>query len=583
MHAATPEELAMKNVPFEPGAAAALLEWEHYQSDAKSYAREYVRIKIFTAEGLKYGNVEMRYDPTYQSIHNLEARTIHADGTVIPFKGQTFEKELLKTKRGRLSARTFGLSDVQPGSIIEYRYNVTWDPTYVPESSSWEVQRELPVVKERIWFLPRDYARSSSFRYTNVPKRLENKHGRFELELENVASYRHEPFAPPDDHLRGRIDFRYMGRSTKFEIDNYWDMEGGSLTRQVERAIASSKEALPDLGGAATDEEKLRKIYARVQTLELEHDEMNRTFVALARKAGFTAYIDRVSDRQDVLFSEAPDVKQLTSDIAVVMVGGKARYFDPGTKFTPFGMVLWNYAGAVALTLAPNTLHTLIETPVPSMSDALVHREADLHFDGSMIRGTLKVTWDGQSALVRRLEMKDNPEATAKLALEKEVRDWLPEGSHVTLTNAGPLKSTEPLVATLEVEMPNAASFTGSRAMIPMSVFTASSKNPFAAEQRVNVLDFQYPRTIRDDVTLQLTDGMSIESMPQNVTNDRRAFVYKTEWNAAERKVRFQRTFVINAIQLRTELYGQVREFWAKSLSADQEPLVLKRQQTADR
>ena len=47
MHPATPEELAMKNVAFEPGAPAAVLEREHYQDDTDGYAKEYVRIKVF--------------------------------------------------------------------------------------------------------------------------------------------------------------------------------------------------------------------------------------------------------------------------------------------------------------------------------------------------------------------------------------------------------------------------------------------------------------------------------------------------------------------------------------------------------
>jgi len=43
MHVPTPEELALKNVPFEPGAPAAFLEWEHYQDDTNGYAKEYAR------------------------------------------------------------------------------------------------------------------------------------------------------------------------------------------------------------------------------------------------------------------------------------------------------------------------------------------------------------------------------------------------------------------------------------------------------------------------------------------------------------------------------------------------------------
>ena len=577
MHPATPEELAMKNVSFEPGAPAAILEWEHYQDDTDGYAKEYVRIKVFTAEGVKYGNVEAQFQDGFSHIRGLEARTIHADGTVIPFNGQTYEKVLMKDAKGGISAMTFSLPDVQPGSIIEYRFIRAWSRTRFLDRESWDVQRELPIVKERLWFKPYREVYQSFFRYQGVPKQMNPVREHFELEMENVPSFQREPFSPPDSHLVGRVDFRYT--DPFIDMDNYWRDTGKTLSREVERAIASAGGAAAStfVAGATSDEDKLRKIYAHVQELELPHDEMNRTFVALARGLGFPAYVVRAADREDTVFSHAPDASQLTDDLAVVTVSGKDRYFDPGTRFTPFGQLRWSLAGAYALTLMPKTQAKLITTPLPAFSDALVHRVADLHIDGEVVKGTLTVTWDGQSALVRRQESAGDPEATAKLALESEVREWLPEGSRMKLTSAGPLQSIAPLVATFDVEMPNAASFTGSRVLLPLSIFAAAVKNPFAAEQRQNMLDFQYPRTIADEVTLHLPEGYTIESVPENVTNDRKAFVYKSEWQKDASAVTLKRTFIINAIQIDRKLYGQVRDFWAKALSVDAEPLVLKK------
>jgi len=114
------------------------------------------------------------------------------------------------------------------------------------------------------------------------------------------------------------------------------------------------------------------------------------------------------------------------------------------------------------------------------------------------VKGTVTVTWDGQSSLVRRQEMEDDPEPARRLAMENEVKAWLPQGSVLKLNSAGPFDSVAPLVATLDVEMPAAASITGARVLMPLSLFTLI---PFAAEQRQNMLDFHYPRTISDEVT----------------------------------------------------------------------------------
>src|SRR5947209_18031430 len=79
---ATAVELAMKNLAAAPGAQAAVLQWDHRQDDFASWESEYVRIKIFDREAVKYGDVELQYFPGYTWIKDLQARTIHADGTV---------------------------------------------------------------------------------------------------------------------------------------------------------------------------------------------------------------------------------------------------------------------------------------------------------------------------------------------------------------------------------------------------------------------------------------------------------------------------------------------------------------------
>jgi hypothetical protein len=48
---ATPEELALKDVSYAPGAPAVILDWVEVDDDTESYASEYYRIKILTEEG----------------------------------------------------------------------------------------------------------------------------------------------------------------------------------------------------------------------------------------------------------------------------------------------------------------------------------------------------------------------------------------------------------------------------------------------------------------------------------------------------------------------------------------------------
>lgn len=114
----------MTSVDFAPGASAVILDWVQWRDDVDSRDTEYVRIKILSEEGKKYGDVSIPYFPLIANLDKLEARTTKPDGTVVPFTGKTFEKLIVKTGGVRLISKTFSLPDVRPGCIIEYRYTL---------------------------------------------------------------------------------------------------------------------------------------------------------------------------------------------------------------------------------------------------------------------------------------------------------------------------------------------------------------------------------------------------------------------------------------------------------------------------
>src|SRR6266851_6064031 len=120
----TAEERAMKSVAFAPGASAVVLNWHQFVHDRDWYRSEYLRIKILSEEGKKYGDVEVRHIALLSVVDHIKARTIRPDGTIAPFDGKTFDKVVVKMGGVRLIAKTFTLPDVQVGSIIEYRYDI---------------------------------------------------------------------------------------------------------------------------------------------------------------------------------------------------------------------------------------------------------------------------------------------------------------------------------------------------------------------------------------------------------------------------------------------------------------------------
>jgi len=147
MHAAHPyiqptqEELTMTSIPEVPGAAAVILDYEETDDDVHLHQfGVYERIKILSEKGKEYADVELRstedigtheyFTDTYDDIGG---RTIHSDGTVIPFTGKPYVKTLEKTNDYKYQAKVFTLPDVQVGSIIEFHYSYHY-PEYFVDS-----------------------------------------------------------------------------------------------------------------------------------------------------------------------------------------------------------------------------------------------------------------------------------------------------------------------------------------------------------------------------------------------------------------------------------------------------------------
>jgi len=238
-HAPTPEELAMTSLPSAPGAHAVILEWEHRQDDTDAWESEYVRIKIFDREAAKYADIALPYIGRYSWIRQVEARTIHPDGKIIPFDGKTYDKVLAKSSDVAIMARTFSLPDVQPGSILEYFYvRAAKDSGFRP--THWVLQKELPVLKETIWFSPLKTF-GSYFSHLGLPPgktaKLEGSH--YELTLENMPAVEEEPFSPPETLTKAHIDFYY--RYPGVDYSHYWEQIAARHAAVVATELSDSR------------------------------------------------------------------------------------------------------------------------------------------------------------------------------------------------------------------------------------------------------------------------------------------------------------------------------------------------------
>jgi Domain of Unknown Function with PDB structure (DUF3857) len=292
----TPEELKMTSDPAAPDAPAVYLFRQEVSDDKLHMHSLYVRIKILTEKGKEYGDVEIpAYEGRIFSINGIKGRTIHSDGTVIPFTGKPIEKLLLKRGNEKVMTKVFSLPDVQVGSIIEYEYVLDYEDN-IASSPRWYVQQPLYVHKAHYHFVPTQHELTSNSEHGNVvssllyasilPPGVQVRSGMdgYDLVIENVPPMIDEEYMPPMESISYRVLFYY---SSYHNEDDFWKQEGKYWSKNVDRFAQPSaklKAAVQQLTPPGeTEEQKLRKIYAAV--MQLENASFTREHSAAENKA----------------------------------------------------------------------------------------------------------------------------------------------------------------------------------------------------------------------------------------------------------------------------------------------------------
>ena len=613
------QERAVKEVPGDPGAAAVQLYYADFRDDISRYEFVHRCIKVLTDSGRSYADVEIMVPAEYH-FEDLQARTIRPDGTVAAFTGKPFDKIVVQHRDDKVLAKSFSLPDVTTGSIIEYKYRLSWDLYFY--DPVWNVQHELYTLKESFWLRPykgplrtRTVADETrlSFVYSNMPEgvRPKDTSAGVELELEGVLAFKAERYMPPEDNFKAEVRFFYGGQEIE-SPEAFWRHLGQEWYAKSERFIGSHAEikraAARIIGPETNPQQKLRKLYARAQQMrnlsfERErtikedrkedlkpnlsvvdvltrgyghHNEIAELFVALARASGFHAELLRASSRKDRIFDmKLLSEKQLDAEIVQVQLNGAALYLDPGTKYCPFGTVNWIHTSVTALKLDKNG-GTLTVVPTATADKSIMGRVAQLYIDAEgSLHGQIALEFKGSEALERRLEELNNDALGRKKDLEDELLSWLPQGSGVRLQEVQGWDSSEDaLLAHFEVEVPRFASVVGKRLAIPAGLFRTPHMDAFEAEDRKYPLYFPYTYEEVDNVTIQLPPGYVVETLPdgQDVTLSSTRFI--TSRAVKEAAVVQTKVLVVNSIYFQPQQYEDLRRFFGKLKATDEEQTV---------
>lgn len=622
----TGDELAMKAEPKAPGAPAVVLSLEQTDDGESAELMIHVRIKVLTEGGISAGNIEVPsgFDGNVEHdfLDKFFARTIHADGTVIPFVASA--SSTVKKDDGTTA---IALPQVQVGSIVEYVIHYAGRNTLYTEligyyAPDWDLQGKYFVRSAHYELKVPDALDKDSTRWVaNLPPgaALKRTKNRIDLDVNDLPASPDEPDMPPTSAAAYGVRFFYYQGSR----DKYWGDTGGDVDywwSEFDKPTKTLQGVVHDLVlPGDSDEVKLHRLYNAVEKFENtdltrarsrsedvknkvheinnsddvwnskrgNSEELTLLFIALARSAGYQAYPMAVASRGKAVFDQnVLTWSQLDSMVAIVTVNGHEIYFDPGTRMCPFAHVASWHSNVVGVSTEAKLVKIRM-TPTEAAKAARTERLVDVTLapDGS-VTGTVKISWSDNAALLLRQQAIREDEQAVKTAVEKQIQGEVPVGVEVKLQSVEGLGDGDvPLVAHLTVSG-KMGQATRKRIVLPAQFFASTAKPVFVGDTRTQPIAFPEAYTGRDKMTLRMPTGFVVESLPQG-----RSLATAKDSGYASNAVPAQddgtvivtqRAFSLNRVDYKLDEYRGLRQYFQQVADYDQDQIILKVAQGED-
>ncbi len=547
-------DLQSKEALVEKGADAEAIFWEVRVDDSsvnQLAMNHYVRIKIFTEKGR---DDFARHDVAFTKgtkIRELEARVTKPDGSqAFVNKDDIHERDLVKASGFKVRAKSIAFPALEVGSIVEYKYREVVDSG----SANMRLifQREIPI--RHIAYYVKPF--SGGYGMAGIPFNMgssaqfvKDKGGYHKAEMTNVPAFREEPSMLPEDQVKSWFYIYYTPKLVK-NSDDYWAEIGKNVFNLSRTNLKPNKEVEAAtaelLNGAATDDEKLERIYNftkrhiknttyadNVSDEERKQAQKNKTagdtlkyrvgtasdidqlFGSMARAAGYDARIALSGNRSDLFFDRSiPNISlMLGSSSIAVQVAGEWRFFSPASYFVPYGMMSWIEEHQTALIGDPKEL-LFVRIPLSDAHRSVQMRTGKFKLDSDgTLTGDARIEYTGHQAFTRKMINRGDSRTEQENRLKQLVRSTMGSTAQIESIGIENVNDPEkPFVYTFKVTIPGYAQRTGRRLFFQPNVYERGSQPRFTASTRKYDVYIPYPYSSKDDFTLELPAGFSLEN-----------------------------------------------------------------------
>jgi hypothetical protein len=607
----TEAEKSITECPFDKEADAVVIFDEARADHDDQYKLIYTRrtrLKILKPKGIHYGDVSIRYyskdDAEY--IGDIEAYTYNPKSA--PDIKKVPQSAIYRQKvNDRWSVVKIAMPDVQPGTIIEYKY-ITTAKSY-SYLDDWYFQGELPVMHSHfsLVVMPNYEFTYRVYKSDHLPIviKKEKEGGRIYFEMNEIAGLRDEPFMDAEKDYLQHIEFQMSGYAGTFggttRYMTTWDevtreiMSNPSYGLQLNKNIPVGQEWLTKVKAISPAYERMAAVYSFVyknvnwngtgglaavdgvkeawEKKQGSSGDVNLLLINLLKEAGLEVYPLLVSERgHGKVNADYPFVDQFNKTMACVLIDNKKYVLDAAGPYTPPFMTPFSVINTKAFLVNKKKggIITLAETEKKDRN--FVNIQASIDDNGAMT-GKAFIQSNEYARLTRmrawqrdKDRFKENYYTTYEAGLKVD---------SLQIQNMD--NDSMALEQQFNFSTPPIAS--GDYKLVNLNLFTGIAKNPFISDIRFTNIDFGclQSHTVLENIALPAS--LKIETLPKNLRmimpDTSITFMRYMEVKDNELRVKYEINFTRPVFT--ADEYEYVKEFYKKMASIMNEQIVLRK------
>jgi hypothetical protein len=598
-------DMQLKNCDFEKDANAEVLFDKGTVSLTVSNElifERHIRIKIFNNKAKDEANIRIKFwgGRQIEMLGSLQAETINLNNGNIEFT--RVDKKLIYNKiidKSR-SETVFAFPNVQPGSVIEYKYAIT--SKSVANFPDWYFQNDIPTrYSEFNTDLP-TLLHYKTLQMITLPLIVNTEQTKA---MANIPSLREEPFMSSKRDNAERMYYELSGIDGIFQnFSNSWSILGeeelgfDDFGGQFKRKLAGEDIILAKVKNLKSDDDKIASIFNEVKnTMKWDNNderytndgtvtawekkignstEINLILYHLLTKAGIKAYPMLVSTRNNGKVNPAyPSRYQFNKTVAYIPVDSSICYvLDATNKYANHKIIPADLLNSYGFYIDKDNKKyelIMIQNKKPLRQTVLI--DAEIKADGKM-SGTAQLIGNDYDR-VKAVERY-------KIDGEKKYIDYLREDDNNLKISSIKFENIDvdsvSLLQNITFDLDLAGS-DGNYIYFNTNKLSSLHNNPFLSEARTTDVALDYLKSYLIKGTYKIPQGFKIDALPKNITLTMPDNSISFRRIIGEQNGAFVAMYTINykSTLFFKEDYANLHEFYKKMYELLNEQVVLKK------